>query len=481
MKINSIIAFAAVAVLASCTAKVSEDAVCGRVSCDGKGVKGVWVTDGSTWAKTDWKGRYTLEVNDTADFVYISVPSGYEAPAGKYSPKFYIPVSELEASADFEIVKSCKADEFILANWADVQAYVPEDLEHVRKAAADLKQLKEKSGLPVYGMVGGDIIGERNWTPLMFEPTSEAMNEAGISFYYLCGNHDLDLGIKCDHDAKVSYRSLYGPTYYSFNIGRIHFIVMDNVYAMGDWNTKGYIGPKQLEWISEDLSHVKKGSTVVVCSHIPTWSIEARLGDFEHENPRQVTEDREALYELLKPYNAHIFANHQHHAENHLLRDNLFEHVIPPVSGLFWQSLLSWDGLPYGYMVYHFKGDSLDWYWRAVGSEDDIQCSFYNVGEDPIRKDCVVVNAWNYDTGWKVEYWEDGEYKGDMERFKGYDAAIVNDVKANRSKFRWDYIGAGPTWHMFSAKPSEGCKVVTCKVTDRFGNSWSKDLQIDMQ
>ena len=43
-------------------------------------------------------------------------------------------------------------------------------------------------------------------------------------------------------------------------------------------------------------------------------------------------------------------------------------------------------------------------------------------------------------------------------------------------EFKWKYIGAGETEHLFYAKPSSPEAVITVEVTDRFGNVYRKEL-----
>ena len=56
---------------APCPNKVS-----GVVTCKGKGLQGVVVTDGFDVVQTDAKGRYELPMNRGAHFVYLSSPAG---------------------------------------------------------------------------------------------------------------------------------------------------------------------------------------------------------------------------------------------------------------------------------------------------------------------------------------------------------------------------------------------------------------------
>lgn len=51
--------------------------ISGKVSCDGKGIKDVVVTNGIHFAQTDHKGEYVIPVTDNTSFVYLSTPAGY--------------------------------------------------------------------------------------------------------------------------------------------------------------------------------------------------------------------------------------------------------------------------------------------------------------------------------------------------------------------------------------------------------------------
>lgn len=58
-------------------AAIYPDPVEGVVTCKGKGLAGVVVTDGFDVVLTDAQGRYELPRNRDARFVYLSTPAGY--------------------------------------------------------------------------------------------------------------------------------------------------------------------------------------------------------------------------------------------------------------------------------------------------------------------------------------------------------------------------------------------------------------------
>lgn len=447
----------------------------GKVVSGGKGVAGVSVTDGRIVVKTDAKGRYELASDGNAEFLYISVPSGYEAGTLNFAPEFYRRVSDIgskKANVDFEIYRT-GADEtrHLFFLWADAQVYEDSEVDYVRKAADDVREVVDESGgLPAFAVSCGDIVGDWDRQPSLFLPVAEASAGSGIPFHYVVGNHDIEMDAKTDECSKKTFKSLFGPTYYSFDKGDVHYVVLDNVLWLGR-NYVGYIDERQLGWLEEDLKYVSSDSTVIVCMHIPAYSRQARRHEWGKEEYNKITCNRNALYEILKPFNAHICSAHEHYSENYVMSDRLFEHVHAPLSGLFWQSLWSMDGVPWGYMVYEIDGSDVKWYYKGVGMSREEQFTAYPAGADPMKPQCVVANVWNYDSGWKVRWYEDGVLRGDMIRYSGWDRTICNDVEARReTEFKWKYIGAGETGHLFYAVPSSDESVITIEVTDRFGN-----------
>jgi len=61
----------------------------GKVHQNGSGISNVGVTDGINITLTDKNGNYNLLTNKTAEFVYISVPSGFAIPHEKGIARFY--------------------------------------------------------------------------------------------------------------------------------------------------------------------------------------------------------------------------------------------------------------------------------------------------------------------------------------------------------------------------------------------------------
>ncbi|MBP5488615.1 MAG: calcineurin-like phosphoesterase C-terminal domain-containing protein [Bacteroidales bacterium] len=447
----------------------------------GKPVADVKVTDGFRFVRTDQNGAYEIDVHDDATFVYLTVPAGYETPEWHGAPLFYRELDRTGKgqSVDFSLVKT-GVDEtrHIFMVWADVQVYEEEEIEYVKKAAEDAAQVADEAGVPAFGVSCGDITGD--WWSGMSLDIQKATAQAGFPFFTLMGNHDYKGDAQTNEDSKKLYTDLYGPTYYSFDKGMAHYIVIDDVFNYTR-HYIGYIEKHQLEWIRRDLADVPAGGLVVLFSHIPTYSWAATEDNWKDEQFNNILTNRQALYDILKPYDAHICSAHKHFAENYEIAPGLMEHNAAPLSGLFWQALIAADGVPWGYYVYEVDGSNLKWYFKPVGLPRETQFSAYRVGEDPEKRDCIVANVWNYDSQWKVEWSENGVPKGAMERYTGHDRAIMKDIHDRCEKeYKWKYLGPANSVHLFCAKPESPDSYVEITVTDRFGNvsKWNNSREI---
>ena len=109
----------------------------GRVLCGGRGVEGVWVSDGEEFARTDKRGNYSLEAGADNRFVFVCVPAGYDAPVEKGVVRYFHPLPAEGKSCDFTLLRRAGDDSrygFIAI--ADPQIWAPK--EFAKLAAAGL-------------------------------------------------------------------------------------------------------------------------------------------------------------------------------------------------------------------------------------------------------------------------------------------------------------------------------------------------------
>jgi len=75
----------------------------GTVTCAGRGLAGVVVSDGDNCAATDSAGRFVLPANDRARFVFVSTPAGYASPSEEGVVRHYLPAKSDGSSHDFRL------------------------------------------------------------------------------------------------------------------------------------------------------------------------------------------------------------------------------------------------------------------------------------------------------------------------------------------------------------------------------------------
>ncbi len=432
----------------------------GRVLSSGKGIKNVVVSDGYSVVLTNGDGKYEIEPNEAATAVFVSTPSGYEFKNSNGISRHYILMSDIKTKKnnDFELTALNKNDdehEFII--WADPQVKNDKDVKRMMgESVPDVQRYVQTAaaGTLIHGITVGDIV----WDAQQYFPAyDKAVQQMGIPFFQCLGNHDMDYNKGGDEASDDTFQQTYGPTYYSFNRGQAHYVVMDNVRYLGkDRDYDGFVQQNQLDWLQKDLSYVSKDKLIILCLHIPVHS---------------GTKNNTDLYALLEGRNVHIMSGHTHYHKN-VIRNGIFEHNHGTVCGAWWTGNICEDGTPNGYGMYKVKGTELKWHYQATGQQKDYQMhSFVSDNND---KKLLQVNIWNYDPEWKTEYWVDGQHAGSLMQFDGMDPmAYKNLIGPDLPKSR-GFAEPKLTNHLFKADIPANTKEIKIVATDRFGNAFTK-------
>jgi hypothetical protein len=438
----------------------------GAVRCAGIGVANVAVTDGLTVTTTDSKGNYELQSNATATFVYISIPRGYAFHNEKGIVSFYkrINTSRSRFRADFTLEKLTQDDtQHTFVVWADTQIETAEDAKRLlQESAPDLRKLVADYGPTtlMHGIGCGDLIWD-NYD--LYEDYKKAIEIGNIPFFQVLGNHDVNHEARSEEHSSNTFSEHFGPTYYSFNRGEIHYVILDDVFYLGAFSKyTPYISERQFHWLEQDLALVKPGSTVVLSLHIPTTDIS----------------NREELYRILKPYKVQIMSGHNHSNTKIFITENITEHNHGAVCGAWWIGNVCYEGTPNGYGVYEVNGSEIRWYHKSVGYAGDHQVRLYAPGSDPEHPYAWIANVWNWDPAWKVEWFEDDAYKGTLKNEHGYDPTTLTLFAKDKLPDSRQWISPGSSDHIFRAIPSPTVKKITIRVTDRFGNVYNESLNL---
>ena len=103
------------------------------------------------------------------------------------------------------------------------------------------------------------------------------------------------------------------------------------------------------------------------------------------------------------------------------------------------------------------------------------QFKVYASGADSTIPDFFIANVYNYDSKWKVSWYEDGVYKGEMQQYWGKDPLAAKTYKPGENK-KYSWLDIGETNHLFKAKPEKRQSKISVEVRDRFGNVYKKEF-----
>jgi hypothetical protein len=364
---------------------------------------------------------------------------------------------------------------------ADPQTGVEDEMEELHaQTVPDVRDTVRALGDRLtFGIGGGDLVFDNL---SLFSGYERAVKKMGIPFLQPVGNHDLNFDAPSDPASTATYRHHFGPEYYSFDRGAVHYVVLDDVYWSGSDgfgnNNDDYLGhldATQLAWLKQDLALVEEGRTIIVFTHIPPLSTAYRRAGEESPPVGAMIINRDALYELLDPYDAHIVSGHTHENE-HRSAASPHEHVVGTVCGAWWTGPICYDGTPRGYAVYEVDREDIMWRYKSTGRGADHQMRLYPVGADPAAPDEFIANVWDADDQWTVVWYEDGIQTGRMARRVGTDPMSKRLYEGPDKPKKNPWADPRPTNHLFYAPFNPQANTVRVEVTDRFGRTYSETL-----
>lgn len=219
----------------------------GIIDKDDKPLQGVMVTDGMNVVKTDKKGRFSLPGYKKTRFITVTTPAGYE------TQQFYLSTKENRKSYDF-LLKENKRTQ--TKEHSFIQITDTEVTGGLGRWVTDLKYYigNEK---PAFLIHTGDICYESGLQMHAKVVNSQTMD---CPVYYCIGNHDL---VKGNYGEEL-YESLFGPTWYSFDVGNMHYVVTP--MSHGD-NPTDYTLTDVYNWLKNDLAMMREEQSLIIFNH----------------------------------------------------------------------------------------------------------------------------------------------------------------------------------------------------------------------
>ena len=474
----------------------------------------VSVSNGKDVVQTNANGEYVLPVGED-NILFVIKPSGFMTPVDANNlPQYYYihnpkgapklkykgvdPTGPLPKSIDFPLYPVEEKQDYKILVFGDPQVYNMDEVDYFKRGVVnELKGTKDYE----FGISLGDLVGN---DPTLFKPYINVVKEIGLPWYQVMGNHDENYDVPTDSLADVSFKAHFGPNNYSFNKGKVHFIVLDDVLYQGEGATKQYIGglrEDQLEFVENDLKFVPKDYLIVLCVHIPLVN-NGRHTIREKDNVR--------LFKALKdfPYTFSMSAHTHYQTQIFIdskfgwLQDKPHHHYnVGTTSGSWYTGELDDKGIPpstmadgtkKGYAVVTFKGNKYELDYHVSNAPKDERMNIFLPKVTEKKKNSKASMYVNYYLGGvkdTLEYRVDGGKWVEMKRTDTFDPHLLLEV------FKWDTAenlpkGLRPndpnlSTHIWKASvPSNlsiGKHTIEFRVRDMFGRSFvtTREYRID--
>lgn len=438
--------------------------VTGSVKCGENKLEGVIVTDGTNFTKTLKSGKFTFDIDDNAEFVFIITPAGYVADWSSGVPAFYMPAAGV-SRFDFQLTRTAGGDDYTIVAMADTQTKSDEHFaQFAGKPLNDIcKTTKGLSGAAV-GLTLGDICWDRIE---LLDRYKQEIVRTGIPFYPVIGNHDKEAHAEGKAEASAAYRSKMGPENYAFCLGKDVVIILDNIiFNKNSRMTSGYT-EEVISWVKGLLRMIPSTADIYIAQHAPIVEGNKKI------------DNASALLSTIRGRKVTFLSGHMHVNQISQIEKNVTEHNIAAICGAWWDTIRCTDGTPRGYKVLTKFGGKLSWYYKPIDQSRKHMAEVYTLGQTSRHPNSVVVNVWDWDPEWKVEWYEDGQYRGKMDQVEEVSPTFIEEIEAA-------YAGQEiPDWkrgsvsrHYFAATPSRYARNVTIAVTSRFGQKWTQTVEV---
>lgn len=507
--------------------------VYGIVSSAGVGVENVVVSDGAEVTVTNEKGIYQLKSAKKWGYVFISVPSGYEVPSVGVLPQFHRALknsADVVERADFKLEKVDGQDSYKIFMLGDMHlANRTGDLGQFAQFTSDLTDyMTRHKGEKMYALTLGDMTWDLYWysNSYYFPQYLNTVNSQikNLQIFHTMGNHDNDFQTRSDYDAAVKYVDQICPTYYSFNIGKVHYVVMDDIDCSSyDGSTSlNYVkslSAEQLDWLAKDLSHVAKTTPVVVAMHAQVFYPTTSGFKIDHD---QVNTLR--LFDILDGYTVRFVTGHTHKLFN-VTPDapivdghNFREYNSGSVCASWWWSgnltpgiHIGTDGTPGGYGIWDVTGTDFQCLYKSTGWPEEYQFRSYDlnnvhfsmadvplmpsdisasvknaymqyVNAYPQNNDNeVLINIWNWNSDWTLSVVDKNRKTLPYTEVWAYDPLHIAALSVKRFnnaglKSTPSFI-TGKFTHFFKVKADDADTDLVITVKDEFGNEWTENMQ----
>lgn len=504
------------AVLAGIQFSYAQTSVSGKVYIDAnknniadkneRGVANVSVSNGTDVVLTDRNGYYSIPCSND-DIIFVIKPADYAVPLNEnHQPQFYYinkplgspknfeyagvaATTKISGPLNFKLIPEKENPRFTVLIFGDPQPSTKKELSYFSKGVVtEVKGIRDIAfGLSLGDLVGNDLS--------LHPPYIKVMNEIGVPWYNVMGNHDMNYEAVTDSLSDETFEKNFGPNNYAFNYGNVHFIILDDILYPDPRDGKGHQGgfrKDQLDFVQNDLQFVPKDKLIVLAFHIPLL--------IQNESFRK--EDRDRLFDILKDFPNTLTLS----AHTHLQRHNFYTKVdgwlqekphhefnAGTTSGDWYSGEINEqgvpvgtmrDGTPKGYIFARFDNNRYTIDYKVANKSADYQMRIYLpeiIAPKRFNSAGIYVNVFN---GYKTD---EVEYRVDNDSWQKMDWIEEPDPDFVATLVKWDKTNVllGPRrpsqpeacahlWQAkFPARLKPGEHSVEIKATNMFGKTYT--------
>ncbi len=458
---------------------------------------GVRVSNGYDITTTDQQGRYRLPIvadtmlfaikptgfrfrrdeNNLPKFFYIHKPAG--SPALKFPGSQ--PTGALPQSINFPLYKNEEPEDFKILLFSDPQ---PRDQAEVDFVAQDVVKDLINTKDHAFGITLGDIAFDDLNT---FQTLNQTIALIGIPWRNVIGNHDLNLDATERKFINETFEATYGPTYYSFNYGQVHFVVLDTIgwqsanERVPKMHYEPVLGDRQLAFLKRDLAEVPNSQLVVLLMHVPIIGLK----------------DKQQLFQLIEKRDYCVSISGHTHDHRHLFLDKKdgfngdkpHHHIVNvTVSGSWWSGTKNENGIPhttmpdgspngYSIMTFDSSGYRLEFRAASQSPQDQLRIDLpATVMTENTSETDVWVNVYNGSEKSTVQIQIDGTGPWlSLKQVKEFDPYYLKLMKRDQNAKRplARPIKSEHLWRGQLPAIEPGVHVVTAETVDRHGRKFS--------
>ncbi len=481
----------------------------GRFGLNNPGLPGVCVSNGREITQTDAQGQWSLPATDETLEFFVIKPRGWRPaldadnlprftylhlPGGSPELQYggIAPTGPLPESIDFGLTEQDEPNRFKALFCGDPQPRDAREVDYLARTV--VPQLRGTDA--AFGISLGDIMFD---DLSLYPRLTSAFGKIGIPWLNVLGNHDLNFDAADNRHAYDTFRRTFGATYYSFDWGPVHFLVLNNIEWTGAdpaqgrrGSYRGFLGERQLAFVENDLRNVPRDRLVVVALHIPlTGTIDPK--------PSIETVDRDELFKLLADYPHTLSFSAHMHWHGHVFVDQRggwrgaqpHHHIItgtlcgcwfggaPGADGVPHATMS--DGAPRGYLELQFDGNryAIDGY-RGLQLPANQQMNIIvpdEVAETTLAETAAYVNVFNGSERSRVRIrFEEGGAWSEMTRVVELDPSYVA-LRARDENLELPYrkpANPSPCFHLWRhSLPADlpaGAHLIEVVATDMHGH-----------